>query len=172
MLLVEQGGKRISGVETEQRGTERGTKAAERTETEKRDPPAKGSYYNKFVGDLRSGNNSELRVTLRMCLSLLLFKWEWKATSCAGCDLHLRLAFSASIPTYYLFSVFSRFCSPSSSSCRRDGKAFSKWKKCFCLRREIECGVFYGRWLSVAWKYYVWKVYREISVGFEESIFL
>lgn len=56
-----------------------------------RDPPAKGSYYNKFVGDLRSGNNSELRVTLRMCLSLLLFKWEWKATSCAGCDLHLSL---------------------------------------------------------------------------------
>lgn len=51
----------------------------------------KGSYYNKFVGDLRSGNNSELRVTLRMCLSLLLFKWEWKATSCAGCDLHLSL---------------------------------------------------------------------------------
>lgn len=57
----------------------------------RRDPPAKGSYYNKFVGDLRSGNNSELRVTLRMCLSLLLFKWEWKATSCAGCDLHLSL---------------------------------------------------------------------------------
>lgn len=60
-----------------------------RREEGERDPPAKGSYYNKFVGDLRSGNNSELRVTLRMCLSLLLFKWEWKATSCAGCDLHL-----------------------------------------------------------------------------------
>lgn len=133
MLLVERGGKRISGVETEQRGTERGTKAAERTETEKRDPPAKGSYYNKFVGDLRSGNNSELRVTLRMCLSLLLFKWEWKATSCAGCDLHLRLAFSASIPTYYLFSVFSRFCSPSSSSCRRDGKSVFKVEEVLLL---------------------------------------
>lgn len=45
-----------------------------RKESEPRDPPAKGSYYNKFVGGLRSGNNSELRVTLRMCLSLLLFK--------------------------------------------------------------------------------------------------
>jgi len=59
---------------------------------ELRDPRAgsKGSYYNKFVGGLRSGNNSELRATLRMCLSLLLFKWKWKATSCNGCDLCLR----------------------------------------------------------------------------------
>lgn len=58
--------------------------------SELRDPPAKGSYYNKFVGGLRSGNNSELRATLRMCLSLLLFKWKWKVTSCNGCDLYLR----------------------------------------------------------------------------------
>lgn len=70
------------------RGRERLFSSTSRRERERRgDPPAKGSYYNKFVGDLRSGNNSELRVTLRMCLSLLLFKWEWKATSCAGCDL-------------------------------------------------------------------------------------
>lgn len=60
-------------------------------EGELRDPHAhsKGSYYNKFVGGLRSGNNSELRATLRMCLSLLLFKWKWKATNCNGCDLYL-----------------------------------------------------------------------------------
>lgn len=59
---------------------------------ELRDPRAgsEGSYYNKFVGGLRSGNNSELRATLRMCLSLLLFKWKWKATSCNGCDLYPR----------------------------------------------------------------------------------
>lgn len=49
---------------------------------------SEGSYYNKFVGGLRSGNNSELRATLRMCLSLLLFKWKWKATSCNGHDLY------------------------------------------------------------------------------------
>lgn len=103
----------IFGEGTGRRGTRRGG-SGRRTETEKRDPPAKGSYYNKFVGDLRSGNNSELRVTLRMCLSLLLFKWEWKATSCAGCDLHLRLAFSASnhspsssLCLSPLFSVYS-----------------------------------------------------------------
>lgn len=78
----------LRGMPLAGRGRERLFSSTSRRERERRgDPPAKGSYYNKFVGDLRSGNNSELRVTLRMCLSLLLFKWEWKATSCAGCDL-------------------------------------------------------------------------------------
>lgn len=103
------------------RGWKRGTKGEwggiRRNETEEgeereegsepRDPSAKGSYYNKFVGGLRSGNNSELRVTLRMCLSLLLFKWEWKATSCAGCDLHLRRFFCFSS---FRDAVFPCFC--------------------------------------------------------------
>lgn len=82
----------LRGMPLAGRGRERLFSSTSRRERERgrgEDPPAKGSYYNKFVGDLRSGNNSELRVTLRMCLSLLLFKWEWKATSCAGCDLHL-----------------------------------------------------------------------------------
>lgn len=82
--------------------------------SELRDPPAEGSYYNKFVGGLRSGNNSELRATLRMCLSLLLFKWKWKATSCNGCDLYLRVflllsLFLSLIPTSHgISSVFTR----------------------------------------------------------------
>lgn len=89
------GGQRGEDYVTPFAGRGRGNRSLQPREEEgrreegERDPPAKGSYYNKFVGDLRSGNNSELRVTLRMCLSLLLFKWEWKATSCAGCDLHL-----------------------------------------------------------------------------------
>lgn len=88
------------------------TTVAERDEepSELRDPPAKGSYYNKFVGGLRSGNNSELRATLRMCLSLLLFKWKWKATSCNGCDLYLRLS-PFTVSFLYLYGVLS----PSSS---------------------------------------------------------
>lgn len=84
------------------------TTVAERDEEpgELRDPPAKGSYYNKFVGGLRSGNNSELRATLRMCLSLLLFKWKWKATSCNGCDLYLRLS-PFTVSFLYLYGVLS-----------------------------------------------------------------
>jgi len=74
---------------------------------ELRDPRAgsKGSYYNKFVGGLRSGNNSELRATLRMCLSLLLFKWKWKATSCNGCDPYLR-------PSLLSRRLACRICTP------------------------------------------------------------
>lgn len=84
------------------------TTVAERDEelSELRDPPAKGSYYNKFVGGLRSGNNSELRATLRMCLSLLLFKWKWKATSCNGCDLYLRFS-PFTVSFLYLYGVLS-----------------------------------------------------------------
>lgn len=82
-----------------------GARAAEVYEgrSELRDPLAEGSYYNKFVGGLRSGNNSELRATLRMCLSLLLFKWKWKATSCNGCDLYLRSPVSLSLCLFLCF---------------------------------------------------------------------
>lgn len=75
-----------------------------RSERAARSAGSKGSYYNKFVGGLRSGNNSELRATLRMCLSLLLFKWKWKATSCNGHDLYLCL-FLFSRPPLYLYGI-------------------------------------------------------------------
>lgn len=75
-----------------------------RSERAARSTGSKGSYYNKFVGGLRSGNNSELRATLRMCLSLLLFKWKWKATSCNGRDLYLCPSLF-SRPPLYLYGV-------------------------------------------------------------------
>lgn len=81
-----------------------------RSERAARSAGSKGSYYNKFVGGLRSGNNSELRATLRMCLSLLLFKWKWKATSCNGRDLYLCPSLF-SRPPLYLYGVLSfEFC--------------------------------------------------------------
>lgn len=77
---------------------------------------SKGSYYNKFVGGLRSGNNSELRATLRMCLSLLLFKWKWKATSCNGCDLYLLPSLLCTVSSVFIWRSVS-FESPSPSFC-------------------------------------------------------
>lgn len=76
------------------RGKRRGLERAARS------TGSKGSYYNKFVGGLRSGNNSELRATLRMCLSLLLFKWKWKATSCNGRGLYLGPSLFSRSPLY------------------------------------------------------------------------
>lgn len=77
-----------------------------RPERAARSAGSKGSYYNKFVGGLRSGNNSELRATLRMCLSLLLFKWKWKATSCNGRrPVSVSLLYSLSWPLLYLYGV-------------------------------------------------------------------
>lgn len=73
-----------------------------RSERAARSTGSKGSYYNKFVGGLRSGNNSELRATLRMCLSLLLFKWKWKATSCNATCICVLLYSS---PFLYLYGV-------------------------------------------------------------------
>lgn len=73
-----------------------------RSERAARSTGSKGSYYNKFVGGLRSGNNSELRATLRMCLSLLLFKWKWKATSCNGRDLYLCPSPFSRPPLYFI----------------------------------------------------------------------
>lgn len=108
------GGVRVAWIKTKCTGVAGKRKATEVYEgrSELRDPPAKGSYYNKFVGGLRSGNNSELRATLRMCLSLLLFKWKWKVTSCNGCDLYLRSSAPLSlsfVPTPHGISfVFTR----------------------------------------------------------------
>lgn len=112
------GGVRVAWIKTKCTGVAGKRKATEVYEgrSELRDPPAKGSYYNKFVGGLRSGNNSELRATLRMCLSLLLFKWKWKVTSCNGCDLYLRSSAPLSLfcpnPSWYLLRIYAfRRCS-------------------------------------------------------------
>lgn len=107
------GGVRVAWIKTKCTGVAGKRKATEVYEgrSELRDPPAKGSYYNKFVGGLRSGNNSELRATLRMCLSLLLFKWKWKVTSCNGCDLYLRSSAPLSLfcpnPSWYLLRIYA-----------------------------------------------------------------